>query len=193
MTVRRAVLMFIPLAVVITTLCGLAYLIGQQGQRTGANDPQVQIAEDSAARLDAGETAAAVVGTGRPVDVARSLTPFVVVYDATGTPLATDGQLDGSAPAVPKGVLDTARARGVDAVTWQPRAGVRIAAVTVPWKGGTVTAGRSLRLVEERVDDLTRLVAVAWIVTLAATLVVCLAVSYVWSDSRARGDDVRRG
>jgi hypothetical protein len=193
MTVRRAMLMFIPLAVVITALCSLAYLIGQQSQRTGANDPQVQMAEDAAARLDAGETPAAAVRTGPPVDVARSLAPFVVVYDATGTPLATDGELDGAAPSVPKGVLDTARARGVDAVTWQPRAGVRIATVTVPWQGGTVTAGRSLRLVEERVDDLTRLVGLAWIVTLAATLVVCVAVSFLWNDTRARGDDVRQG
>jgi hypothetical protein len=187
MIVRRALLLFVPLAVVITALSGLAYLIGQQGQRTGANDPQVQIAEDAAARLDAGESAAAVVRTGRPVDVARSLAPFVVVYDTTGTPLATDGELDGSAPVVPTGVLDAARARGVNTVTWQPRAGVRIATVTVPWKGGTVTAGRSLRLVEERVDDLTRLVGLAWIVTLGATLVACLFASFLWGHAaRAR-------
>jgi hypothetical protein len=187
MTVRRAVLMFIPLAVVITALCGLAYLIGQQGQRTGANDPQVELAEDAAARLDAGETAAAVVGTGPPVDLARSLAPFIVVYDPAGTSLATDGQLDGAPPAVPKGVLDAARARGVNTVTWQPRAGVRIATVTVPWKGGTVTAGRSLRLVEERVDDLTRLVGLAWIVTLGATLVACVFASFLWGHAaRAR-------
>ena len=186
MIVRRALLLFVPLAVVITALCGLAYLIGQQGQRTGANDPQVQIAEDAAARLDAGEQPTAVVGTGTPVDVARSLAPFIVVYDPAGSALATDGQLDGAAPSVPKGVLDAARAKGVNAVTWQPRAGVRVATVTVPWKGGTVTAGRSLRLVEERVDDLTRLVGLAWIVTLGATLAACVAVSFLWGDVRAR-------
>src|SRR5436190_947465 len=183
MIVRRAVLLFIPLAVVITALCGLGYLIGKQGQRTGANDPQVQLAEDAAARLDADETPAAVVPTGPPVDVAGSLAPFVVVYDAAGTALATDAQLDGAAPAVPKGVLETARANGIDAVTWQPRAGVRIATVTVPWKGGTVTAGRSLRLIEERVDDLTRLVGLGWIVTVGVTLVACLAVSFVSRDA----------
>ena len=192
MIVRRALLLFVPLAVVITALCGLAYLIGQQGERTGANDPQVRLAEDAAARLDAGEPPTAVVATGTAVDVARSLAPFVVVYDPTGSSLATDGQLDGVVPAVPKGVLDAARARGRNAVTWQPHAGVRIATVTVPWKGGTVTAGRSLRLVEERVDDLTRLVGLAWIVTLGATIVACLAVSFLWGNARDRGEDVLR-
>ena len=102
MIVRRALLLFVPLAVVITALSGLAYLIGQQGQRTGANDPQVQLAEDAAARLDAGETPTAVVGTGPPVDVARSLAPFIVVYDPAGSALATDGQLDGAAPCRPE-------------------------------------------------------------------------------------------
>jgi hypothetical protein len=186
MVVRRAVLIFIPLAVAITALSGLVYVVGQQGQRTGANDPQVQLAEDAAVRLDAGETPAAVVGTGPPVAIASSLAPFVVVYDAAGSALASDGQLDGRPPAIPKGVLESARAHGVNAVTWQPRPGVRVATVTVPWKGGTVTAGRSLRLVEERVDDLTRLVGLGWIVTLGATLVACLAASFLWPDDRVR-------
>jgi hypothetical protein len=177
MILRRALLLFIPLAIVVTAMSGLVYLVGQQGLRIGANDPQVQLAEDAAARLDAGEMPSGVVGSGATVDVARSLAPFIVVYDRAGTALATDGQLDGKPPAVPVGVLEAARASGVNAVTWQPRAGVRVATVSVPWQGGTVTAGRSLRVVEQREDTLLSLVALAWVVTLVATAVACVGVA----------------
>ncbi len=180
MIVRRAFLLFLPLAVAITAMSGLAYLVGQQGLRSGANDPQVQLAEDAAARLDAGEAPAAVVSTGPVTDIARSLAPFLVVYDEAGASLASDGQLEGKPPTVPKGVLDAARSNGINAVTWQPKPGIRMATVTVPWNGGTVTAGRSLRVVEQRVDTLGQLVGLAWIVTLVATGIACLVASAAW-------------
>ena len=65
-------------------------------------------------------------------------------------------------------------------MTWQPRPGVRVATVSVPWSGGTVTAGRSLRLVEEREDTLLQLVAVGWLVTVAALAVVSAVVARLW-------------
>src|SRR4249919_220504 len=142
---RRTLAFFLPGVVLATALCGLVYVAVQQDLRTGANDPQQQIVEDAAARLDAGAAPTAIVGPGT-VDIARSLAPFVVVYDGSGAVLATDGMLDGVAPRVPHGVLESARASGRDAVTWQPRSGVRVATVTVPWSGGTVLAGRSLRV-----------------------------------------------
>ena len=119
MIVRRAVLIVIPFTVAITALSGLVYVVGQQGQRTGANDPQVQLAEDAAVRLDAGETPAAVVGTGPPVGIASRLAPFVVVDDAAGSALATDGQLDGG-PLVSGRRSRERWAHGVNAVTWRP-------------------------------------------------------------------------
>jgi len=180
MMLRRAFLLFLPLAVAVSGVSGLVYVVGQQALRSGANDPQVQMAEDAAARLDAGEAPVAVISAGPVVDLGRSLAPYLVVYDSSGAPLASDGQLDSKPPAVPKGVLDAARANGVNAVTWQPREGVRMATVSVPWKGGTVTSGRSLRLVEEREDALRQLVGLAWIVTVVATAAACLVASAAW-------------
>jgi hypothetical protein len=179
MPIRRAIALFLPGAVLATALCGLVYLAVQQLDRIGANDPQVQLAEDAAVRLDAGAAPVGVVGATE-VDVATSLAPFIVVYDENGTVLATDGQLDGSPPSIPIGVLDTARETGRDAVTWQPREGVRLATVTVPWNGGAVTAGRSLRLVEERASTFLLLVGAAWVVTLVALAAASIVAGYLW-------------
>ena len=46
---------WIPLAVVITCLSGLIYLTVQQDIRIGANDPQIQIAEDLTNQLSSGQ------------------------------------------------------------------------------------------------------------------------------------------
>lgn len=170
---RRALAVFLPLAVLATLTCGLVYTAVQQDLRMGANDPQVQLAEDAARALDAGAQPATLVGSTK-VDVATSLAPFVVIYDTSGVVLATDGRLDGHDPVPPLGVLDAARADPPNNVTWQPRAGVRIASVTVPWSGGTVLAGRSLREVERREDSILLIAAAAWLVMLVALGVAAL-------------------
>ena len=183
-TIGRAAALFLPAALVLTVACGVTYVSVQQVLRGGANDPQVQLAEDGAAALTAGAGPESLVGAGSAVvglagagvvDVATSLAPFVVVYDAAGAPLASNGRLDGTLPVPPVGVLRAAAGSGRNAVTWQPRSGVRIATVTVPWSGGTVLAGRSLRVVEEREDLALVLVAAAW----AAGLVTLVAVAFV--------------
>jgi hypothetical protein len=108
-----------------------------------------------------------------------------VVYGSDDAILASGGLLDGQPPAVPAGVLAAARAAGRNAVTWQPRPAVRIATVSVPWKGGTVLAGRSLRLVEEQVDQLGLLVGAGWLATLVALAVAAAIVARFWPGSAA--------
>jgi hypothetical protein len=179
MRVRRSIALFLPVAALATALCGLVYLVGQQALRSAADDPQIQLVEDAAARLDAGAAPSEVVGS-TIVDIATSLAPFVVVYDRAGAVLASDGRLDQTPPRVPIGVLEAARATGRDKVTWQPREGVRIATVTVPWRDGAVLAGRSLRIVEERVDRLGLLVATAWLVSLVGLAVAALVAGSIW-------------
>jgi hypothetical protein len=181
---RLALLVFLPLAVVATGLAGLVYLVAQQDGRWLANEPQVQLAEDAAARLDAGGRAQDQVGR-EPVDIGRSLAPFVIVYGISGDILATDGVLDGLPPVVPEGVLATTRNSGRDAVTWQPRAGVRVATVCVAWSGGTVLAGRSLRQVEEHAATLLALVGGGWLITLVALAVAAGVVARLWPSPSA--------
>jgi len=162
------------LAVAITLLCALVHLAVQQDIRLGANDPQIQLAHDAAAALAQGKRPADVVPSGT-VDLATSLATHVTVFDAQGRPLASSASLEGATPAPPAGVFDYARTHEEDRFTWQPRPGVRIAAVLVHHAGaspGFVLAGRSLREVEDRESQLTATVALAWTLTLGATLAV---------------------
>ena len=172
MPVRRLAAWFLIGAVVLTAACGVTYLEAQQLLRSSANSPQEQLAEDAAHALDAGATPASLVGPGSAatglagtgtVDVETSLAPFVAIYDAGGAVLATNGELNGSAPVPPPGVLASAASNGRDAVTWQPRPGERIATVVIAWKGGTALAGRSLRVVEQQEDAALTLAAVGWL------------------------------
>lgn len=184
----RAILAFIPLAVLATGLAGTVYLVAQQGLRSGADSPQLQLAEDAGHALDAGASPATVTGLAT-VDVARSLAPFVVVFGPDDKPLAWGGQLDGAAPAPPAGVLDHAAMGTPNRVTWQPRAGVRLATVTVRWSGGTVLAGRSLREVERLEDQALLLVAAGWAGTLIALVIACAAVAWLGEHLREEARD----
>ena len=61
---RRMIAVFrvwLPFAVIVTAFCGLAYVTVQQALRQGANDPQIQMAEDAAAALDGGAGVDAIV------------------------------------------------------------------------------------------------------------------------------------
>ena len=76
---RRA----LPLAAVSTILCLLVFVTVQQSLRTGANDPQIQMAEDAVRALERGDAIDKVVPAGK-VEIERSLAPFLMVYDADG-------------------------------------------------------------------------------------------------------------
>jgi len=164
---------WLPIAAISVILCGLVYLAVQQALRGGLNDPQIQMAEDAASAAASGTAIESILPPGR-VDIARSLAPFLIFYDQTGNVVASSGYLHDRAPAPPDGVLDYARQHGGDRVTWQPEAGVRIAAVIVPFRGreaGCVLAGRLMREVEKR-EDLVMFQA-------GAALLACLGVSLV--------------
>jgi len=178
--VRRTAAFFLPLAVLATATCGLAYAETQQEMRSGANDPQLQLAEDAGTRLDAGATPSSVLNPSPPIDLARSLAPFVIVFDAEGQVLASNAILDGGQPAPPKGVLEAARPGSPNAVTWQPRDGVRIATVTVAWSGGTVLAGRSLRTIEQREANAELIAGAAWLAMLAALAAASVLAAWLW-------------
>jgi hypothetical protein len=173
----RAFLYWLPLALCTTVLAGLVYVAVQQSFRQGANDPQIQIVEDAAAQLEAGQQPGTVVGSST-VDMAHSLATYLIVYDEAGHVLASSVQLNGNVPSIPPGVLTAARQSGENRLTWQPQEGVRSAAVVTYFEGshpGFVLAGRSLREVENRVYQLTQIVGLAWVVALAGSFALWLA------------------
>ena len=184
--IRQIIRQWLPLAVVITGLCGLVYVAGQQALRLGGNDPQIQMAQDAATRLTAGEPLASVA-PARTLDVGASLAPFTIVYDAQGTVLAATGQLHGQTPSLPSGALDNVRQHGEDRLSWQPEPGARYAAVVERVTGpqpGFVLVARSLRETEQRIGVVQLLALVAWLVLLAASLVAVVVVEIVLPASK---------
>ena len=172
----RVLRVWLPIAVAVTAASGLTYLAVQQSYRNGLDDPQVQLATDGAARLSAGATPASLANSPT-VEAADGLAAFVAVFGADDAVLASGATVDGAPPKPPAGVLATARSAGRNRVTWQPRPGVRIASVRVAAKDGRVVlAGRNMREVEARIDDLTRIVALAWAAALIAVFVTVAVV-----------------
>jgi hypothetical protein len=156
------------------------YSIPQQVLRLGANDPQIALADDLAAKLERGVAPTDAVAPAS-VDIARSLSPFVIVYDEQGRPLVSQAELNGQTPIPPQGVFDYVRQHGEDRLSWQPVLGsvrgVRIAAVIqrVPsahgGAGGFVLAGRNMREVEMRIGQVSQMAGLTWIGMLGVILV----------------------
>ena len=168
-----------------TVLAIALYAIPQQVLRQGANDPQIQLAGDLVARLESGVSAVAAVPAAE-IDMARSLTPFVIVYDDAGKPLTSQATLNGAIPVPPAGVFDYVRQHGEERVSWQPildrRHGVRIAAVVQRVGGaypGFVLAGRSLREVEAREIQVQHMAGLAWLGMLS--LIVLGTLIFGWT------------
>jgi hypothetical protein len=169
---------WLPLAAIVTALCALSYMTVQQSLRQGANDPQIQMAEDAASALDNGTSADAAI-PNQQVELSRSLAPFLVVYDASGKPTASSGLLEGKMPDYPIGALEAAKQSGENTVTWQPRADVRIASVVAPYNAGYVVAGRSLREVEAREAQMQAIALAVWLITLVGVLAAVAFGEYV--------------
>jgi hypothetical protein len=183
---------WLPVAFAVTFTCFVAYLVAQQVMRYMASDPQIQIAEDLAAAPEQGRNSGdTTLNCGNSklcprnsdtVDMAHSVAPFVILYDEQGQPVASAARLDGGVPTPPHGVFDFTRDRGEDRVTWQPRPGVRIAAVIVHHGGtqpGFVLAGRSLRDSERRTSRLGVLLLALWVVTLLGTFFLIVIITWL--------------
>ncbi len=156
------------MAAVITILCGMLYVVVQQAYRHGADDPQIQIAEDAARRLNDGALPIDVL-EGGTVDISRSLAPFMIILDKSNEVVASTARLNGGSPTPPVGVATYTRTHTENRITWQPQSGVRLATVSVaaPTTGHVVMVGRNVREIESRIDDVTQLVTFGWLVSLA--------------------------
>ena len=65
-------------------------------------------------------------------------------------------------------------------MTWQPRPGVRIALVVLPWNAGTVLAGRSLRRVEAMESAIEGIVLAGWLAALLAVAGASIVAAWLW-------------
>ena len=152
------------LGLILTALGGGASLTVQQMLRQGANEPQAEMADSYASKISLGASPEDSIPAAH-VDIQRDLQPFVIFYDEHGQPQKSSGYLGQVVPTPPRGVFEYARNHGSNTLTWQPRPGVRIAAVTRYIAGphpGYVLAGRSLRLTEESESLLWRITFLGW-------------------------------
>lgn len=172
---RNTLTSWLPVAVALSALAVLAYGVGQQVYRQSLNDPQQQLAEDTARVVASGFDPAQLAPKGSALELSSSLGTWVAFYDASLAPQSSTGLLHGVIPTIPAGVFSTAKARGEYSVTWQPEPGVRQALVVVPaGDKGFAVAGRNMRAVEDRISDLGMLVLAGW----AAAMLASFAAAY---------------
>src|ERR1044072_1757415 len=151
---------------IVTVLCGLIYVTVQHSLRSGANDPQLQIALDMKDAIETNQSTSKWMA-GDSIDISKSLSVFKTLYNKNGEPIQSTGFLEGQYPRMPKGVFDFTANHNEDVLTWQPRQDVRLAMVVECVKApsaGFVAVGRSLKEVEERESTLVTMVVVAWLV-----------------------------
>lgn len=161
---------WIPLAIVITALSLLVYGALQQDLRLSSNDPQIRIAEDLRQDLNSGKKLEEAL-LSKNVDISKSLSEFAIVFDDNNNPTLSQASLDGKIPTPPKGVFDFVRTHEQDRFTWEPKPGVRVAAVVIKYNQGFVLAGRSIREVEKREDWIFKITGITWLGTLILTLI----------------------
>lgn len=191
-TFLRPALIFnaLTLSGIATVLALAVYVIPQQVLRQDANDPQIELAENLAQELKSGSTLEESMPAGS-IDVSRSLSTFLIAFDADGKPLASQAQLRGKIPTPAKEVFDDVRKKGEARFTWAPDHSARFAAVLlhVPGDGtnvneGFVLAGRSLREVEIREEQLGHLALFNWFVMMGLIVVGMVAFGW-WTRPRA--------
>jgi hypothetical protein len=165
-------LSYLAAAAVISTIIILVYAAVQQGYRTAANDPQLQIARDMSHAIRQNKSPGYFMKTDS-VDLDQSLSVFTTEYDLNGKAIQSTGLLNGKLPSLPQGVFDYTKEHGEDVVSWQPQRGIRMALVveSVHANGiGFIAAGRSLLEVEKREKNLLTLCAIAWGICLTILL-----------------------
>jgi hypothetical protein len=174
-----------PIALAATLLIIGMYAVAQQIYRQTANDPQIESTEDYATAFANGKSTDYITEDAK-VDIANSLSTFVMVFDKDGREIASSGILDGKSPVPPIGILEAAKdntginntnTQNENRVTWQPKEGVRIAAIVKYYSGksaGYVLVGRSLRLSEERTARIGLDLLAGWLFTMVATLGIAI-------------------
>ncbi len=176
----HAFLSWLPLAVAIVFIYGFTYLAIQQYIRLSANEILVQYAEGTKERIEKGAPLLHAITGLEPVDMQKSLSPFVIIYDKAGTVQTSSATLHGIAPKLPAGVFAKAMQNGENRRTWQPETGIRNAIVVIPYaitgQEGFIVAGRSLREIEKREQFLRIQIAIGTITTLIATYAIVLII-----------------
>lgn len=160
----RILFAWVPFAITVTLCIGAAYLFVQQSYRQSANDPQIQLAQDVSNFLKNGNSMQTIMQSTPAIELSKSLAPFLVIYDTQKLIAFSSVTINGKQPNIPAGVLDNARNKEYNAVTWQANTGDRSAIIATYYSGkasGYVVVGRSIKEVEKREDRLLLIAGLA--------------------------------
>ncbi len=179
-----ATFQWLPLAIVFTALTLLVYVVGQQGYRMAANDPQIQTADEVATKIAAGTEPSALVPL-QAIDLATNSGIFITIADISGNVIASNAILDGTKRVPPTGTL-LATKNDQNRTTWQPKKGVRLATVIQSVKNGNifVIVGRSLTETERRIDNLGTMALAVWLVGLVLSIGMSIVTTAVVNRSK---------
>ncbi len=169
----RALAIFINLAVILTVIFGIIYIAVQQSYRTNANDPQVEVVGQVEEVIKQDVPLDAIVSEAEQIDMAESLSLFVMIFDTDKKLVGSSATIDGQAPTPTDGAFEYAKQHSENRFTWEPKPGVRIAAVLASVDGkGFVLAGRSLKEIESREVALLKLVVIGWAIAILLTAIL---------------------
>lgn len=155
----------------VTVIAAVVYICVQQVYRTGADDPQIEIATSVANAVESHKNLDQFFDD--TVLLESGLRPFVIIYDNKGNPVRSSGFLHQKIPRLPNGVLAHATEGYNHLVTWQPEANVRMALVIEKISNPDMTfvaVGRSLKAIEEREAALVSVIFVGWLTCVALIL-----------------------
>jgi hypothetical protein len=165
-------LFWLALLIVGFGIIGFVDLVVQQNYRLGADDPQIQMAEDSAAALKQGKSPDSLIPP-YSVDITQSLAPFETIVNSKLQIIATNATAPNPSILLPPlGVFTDAAKEGELNFTWQTADGQRFATIVTPAGSDFVLAARSLKEVEKREDLLLDITIVAWICVLLTVAVL---------------------
>ena len=165
----RSVAIFLVLLALVTVIFGAIFGTGQQILRGDANYPQVDVVNQVSEILNQGMPPDAILGGAETTDMATSSAVFVIIYDKDHKVAGSSAQLDGQTPVPPDGSFQAASesSTGEYSFTWEPKEGVRIAAVLKKADDNFyVLAGRSLAETEKRIQTLAYCTLIGWAIAL---------------------------
>lgn len=176
---RPGILIFLLLAAMSTIIAFAVFAGVQQTYRSNANDPQIEAVQTIASVLGQGVPPEAITGQGDTVDIENSLSLFVSIYDKDGKLASSSGKLGEDSPTPPSGIFEYLRKNDKQRFTWEPKKGVRIAAVAEKLEDdkGFVLVGRNMKEIDMRIQNSLIIVGAAWISLLVLSLLLSLVLS----------------
>ena len=172
MYILQKIKFWFPYVLLTICVCFTFYVISQQMLRLGANDLPNQISVNIANKLSDNLTIQQDLPS--KIDLTNNQSPFVIVYDGTGKQIISTASINGTSVEIPQGVLNEAKVKGQNRVTWQPQQGIREAIVVTYYTGGStgyVVAGKSLQETENLEDKVLSLAGLGFLGTIGVTFI----------------------